>query len=123
MITAETYAGMRGAAATRISARYGKLLRKMLWKSLDAGIADFREIAALKSLAALSLTIIAAEGKESSLKMPDIHELVLAGYIIALVSLCVLTVLLSAVIVIKELAPRKEKHDRSEYGEGAGKLR
>ena len=69
MITAAIYAGMRGAAATRISARYGKLLRKMLWKSLDAGIADFREIAALKSLGALSLTIIAAEEKESSLKM------------------------------------------------------
>ena len=67
----------------------------------------------MKSLGALSLTIIAAEEKERSLKMHDIHELVLAGYIIALVSLCVLTVLLSAVIVIKELAPRKEKHDNS----------
>lgn len=69
MITAETYAGMRGAAATRLSARYGKQSLKMLWKSLDAGIADFPETAALKSLGALSLTIIAAEEKESSLKM------------------------------------------------------
>lgn len=45
--------------------------------------------------------------------MPDIYNLVLAAYIIILVSLCVLSVIVTAVIVIKELAPRKEKHDNS----------
>lgn len=45
--------------------------------------------------------------------MSDIYNLALAAYIIILTSLCVLAVLVTTVIVIKELAPRKEKHDNS----------